>query len=386
MAKVKLTDRLIASAKAGDYFDAGTRGLQIRVSESGIKSWFVVYTSPRDGKRARCQLGRYPSTSLATARGLAVEAWGLIEAGVDPRDQKPSRAGTVASLVESYLQRHAVHLRGRRHVELRFRKNVLPVIGDVRLSELHRRDVQRCIDIIMDRGSPASASRTFADVQTMMRWAVGRGDLEHDPIAHMRVGEGSKPRERVLSDDELRTIWTQGETVFPAPVGVVLKLCMVTGQRVEEVAGMDWGEVDREQALWIIPAARSKNKHAHAVPLSDLALELIARASPQGRLFPLPPGRVTKKVWAHRESLGLPQWGAHDLRRTFCTRLVEAGVSPLTVGAVVNHRGITKAGVTLGTYVHYSFDREKRAALDLWADRLRGIVAGGVADVVPIRA
>ena len=66
--------------------------------------------------------------------------------------------------------------------------------------------------------------------------------------------------------------------------------------------------------------------------------------------------------------------------------MVRFGVSPLIVGHVVNHRGTTKAGMTLAVYVQYSFDKEKREAFELWANKLAAIVSGGAAKVIHMRA
>jgi len=82
---------------------------------------------------------------------------------------------------------------------------------------------------------------------------------------------------------------------------------------------------------------------------------------------------------------GLPRWTAHDLRRTALTKMAELGVAPIVLGHIANHRTTTKAGMTLGFYVHHPYEREKREALELWADRLRGIIAGS-ANVVAIHA
>jgi hypothetical protein len=66
------------------------------------------------------------------------------------------------------------------------------------------------------------------------------------------------------------------------------------------------------------------------------------------------------------------------------TKMAELGVAPIVLGHIANHRTTTKAGITLGVYVQHQYEREKREALELWADRLQGIVSGG-ADVVPMR-
>src|SRR5260370_10457967 len=110
MPKVGMTDRFVAHANAQgvphfDYFDESVPGLALRVSSCGRKTWTFHYTSPRDGKRARVTLGTYPATTLASARGLATEARGVVEQGNDPRMQV-SGAMTVAALVDSYVEKH----------------------------------------------------------------------------------------------------------------------------------------------------------------------------------------------------------------------------------------------------------------------------------------
>ena len=89
MPTVALTDRFCSTAKAlngrTDYFDSTVQGLALRVTVHGHRSWCFHYRSPRDGKRARATIGTYPSTSLAVARGRALEARGYVDAGEDPR-------------------------------------------------------------------------------------------------------------------------------------------------------------------------------------------------------------------------------------------------------------------------------------------------------------
>ena len=150
---------------------------------------------------------------------------------------------------------------------------------------------------------------------------------------------------------------------------------------------MTTDEIDLKKRVWAIPASRSKNKHEHKVPLSDLAVALIKEAladAVDDRVFRLPPHRTNKYVTNCQAKFSVRNWSAHDLRRTMCTYMVRLGVSPLIVGHVVNHRGTTKAGMTLAVYVQYDFAKEKREALELWAERLCAIIGGDAAKVIPI--
>jgi integrase len=98
----------------------------------------------------------------------------------------------------------------------------------------------------------------------------------------------------------------------------------------------------------------------------------------------LPGQAVARTITRAQERFGIAQFSAHDLRRTALTGMAKLGVAPIVLGHVANHRTTTKAGVTLGVYVQHAYEREKREALELWADRLQGIVSGG-AEVVALR-
>jgi integrase len=390
--RIALTDRFVAGAKAetrDEFFDSRVKGLSLRVSPTA-KSWAFHFTTV-GGKRARLTLGGFPAITLAGARGLAIEAQAAVQAGQDPRMHKAG-AMTMAMLVESYLAKHVrVNLRSSsaKQVERRLRKNVLPLIGNVQLVDLHRRDINRVLDAVAARGSPIEANRVFADMRAAMRWAVGRGDLDRDPVAGMSAPSPQHSRDRVLSDAEIKQLWDALPTALPNQIDCqrVLKLCLATGQRVGEVTGMQRGELDLRKRIWALPAARVKNGHAHQVPLSDLAIIIIeqalADAGDREHLFALPPVAVAR--FAERVQFGIAHWTPHDLRRTALTQMAALGVEPVVLGHVANHRGTTRAGITLQVYVRHSFEAEKRRALDLWCDRLRAIVGGTGADVVPMR-
>jgi integrase len=217
----------------------------------------------------------------------------------------------------------------------------------------------------------------------MVAWAVSRGELDLNPLAGIRH-EDFAARERVLSEDEIRTLWAEWPAVLPAAVATALKLALVTGQRIGEVTGMMADELDLERKVWNIPAARSKNGHAHTVPLSELAIELIGTPT-DGRVFPYSLDHLPQTVYRFKNKLSVKGWTPHDLRRTCCTKLAEIGIAPHVISHVVNHRTATKAGVTNAVYNRYSYASEKRDALELWANRLQAILAGDAAKIILMR-
>jgi integrase len=411
MGRILLTDRFVAGVKtAGEYADVQVRGLRLRVLPSGLKDWSVRYTSRRDGSRQRLQLGLYPATSLAVARGKALEVQGLLAQGLDPRLALADAAGgamTVAMLIDSYLAQHVrPNLRSHAEVERRLRRNVEPLIGGLKLSELHRRDCARVIDAVMARDAPVQACHVHGDLGAMLRWAEGRGTLDHNPASGLPRPAPPTSRDRVLSDDEIRKLWHALPAVFALKPAIahVLRLSLTTAARVGEVAGMQRAELDLKAAVWTIPAARSKNRAEHSIPLTDLALDIIrealAAAGNSPFLFPAGQGALTTLAVAKtlarsvapnakhpRGRLGIAHFRAHDLRRSALTNLAKLGVAPMTIAHCANHRTITKAGITFSTYVQHSYEPEKRQAFDLWTSRLLAIIDGQpAAEILPLQS
>ena len=162
-------------------------------------------------------------------------------------------------------------------------------------------------------------------------------------------------------------------------------------------------ELDLKHALWSLPGSRTKNASPHTVPLSSLAVEIIVdalKSAAKDWEYVFPSGDESIRAHAIATTLrraqgpkkknpkgvfGIPAFTAHDLRRTVLTNLAQLGVQPIVIGAIANHRSVTKAGVTFAVYVKHDYGREKREALDLWAERLSGIIAGKAAKVVPIK-
>jgi integrase len=304
--------------------------------------------------------------------------------------------------VENYIARHAATKRSADEIARRLRKNVSGVIGDVKLAELHRRDITKCIDQVKDRGAGVEANRIFEDVRAMVRWARGRGDLDANLVEGMRRPTETTERDRVLTDEEIRIMWADlASADMRESTRRILRLCLMTGQRVGEVSGMTRAEIDLEKAIWTIPAERSKNKREHVVPLSDTAISVIGeqiaesealakrkdRAMPQW-IFPGPGARAAVTAPAIAKAVtrcewGIAHWTPHDLRRTAATGMEGAGVSPFIIGHVLNHVSATKATVTSRVYARYTYDKEKAEALTLWAGKLAGILTGG-ANVVPL--
>jgi len=371
--RIELTEKFCQSAKPqsgkvqSDYFDSIATGLALRVT-ANVKSWSL--TAGSTAKRVRRTLGRYPEVSLARARTLALE-----------NRTYGNAAMTVANLVPGFLKSKA--RRSADEVQRRFERNVIPMIGAVRLSAFHRRDAARAIDAVKDRGSPGEARHVAEDIRAMARWATNAGYFDVDPLASMKLPPKSKPRERALTEDEIRSLWANVSSLR-RDYAAVVRLCLVTGQRRGEVVGMRRSELDLTARTWTIPAERAKNGRAHVVPLSATALLLIPEGDGDGVFPAVDPECLTNEI--RRKQLGVStSWTLHDLRRTVATYMAMLGVSPIVIGHVLNHVTATRGSVTLQHYVRHTYEAEKRAAADLWASRLEAIThSQSTAKVIPL--
>jgi len=191
-----------------------------------------------------------------------------------------------------------------------------------------------------------------------------------------RPGE-EKQRERVLSEDEIRLVWTALDGESPL-IAALFRIRLLTAQRGGEVHGAAWSEFDLANGWWTIPAERSKNGLAHRVPLSPQALRILKpwrqTVGDSPWVFPSSPQKGPHIAHAQKaierivRASGV-QFRGHDLRRTAYTTEQKIGVSLLHAKKVVNH-AIDEMDEIYG---RHDFLPEKRIALERWAAYLTEI-------------
>lgn len=390
----RFTDKSITAlrpnAERYEKWEGG--GFGIRVSPRGAKAWIWVYHF--EGRPRRLTLGSYPTMGLADARAKLAEAQKLLANGSDPGDREVQQrkaarvAETVEDLAEIYLEKWArPRKRSVAEDERILKKDVLPGWGRRKAKEITRRDVIALLDRIVERGSPIAANRTLAVIRRMFAWGLSRDIVTANPCAAVKAPGKENRRDRVLSRDEIATLWHALDTTtlpISAPIRLALKLQLATAQRKGEVIDAEWSEFDLDEGIWTIPGERAKNSMAHRVPLSPVALALLDQikaanggggrwlfASPR-RDGPITGSAVDHAMRHNREALGIGEATPHDLRRTAASHMTSIGTSRLVVSKLLNH---AEPGVT-AVYDRHSYDEEKRAALDAWAAHLREIVSG----------
>lgn len=372
--------KLTPSPERVDYNDTTERGLQLRVGTASMV-WYLVYRKP-NGPPIRLKLGKYPHMSLAEARAAARKEKAKIDAGHDPAAEHRAAklAPTFAEVAAEYLEHHAVHKRTAREDRRILDHDLLPAWAHLKMRAITRRDIIALLDAIKARGAPIMANRTLALISKIFNFALDREIVAANPCFRLRKPAPERSRERWLNDDEIRALWEALES--EGTTGTVFKILLLTAQRKGEVQGMSWDEIDFETTTWTIPPQRSKNKRSHLVPLSKPVIDLLAaqqqhqaksRISPY--VFPSPRpyrGHITQlgKAVQRLKSLSGVDFHIHDLRRTAATGMARLGVDRTIIAKILNH---TDRSVT-AIYERHAYEREMRAALDLWADHVMGLV------------
>lgn len=411
MAKAALTNDLAVrnlKAKRGaeitEYADKTNRGLLLRVSANGRKTWYYRYRD--DGQRRFIQLGRYPSVSIS-------EALALYEhhrtAGTDPwtehQAEKQGEAArlTLEQLADKYTQEYAKPFKRswKRDSDL-LNRNVLgrvegfpvPPISARKADEITRQDLLRVVAKVSGRGAWTEARKTARVLSGMFNWAVDTGILTDSPASRLTPRPPAPVRQkqaektdRTLTDDELRAIWNTLRDESESWAGV-LAVQLMTGQRPGEVCSMEWRHVKQDR--WVIPAEIAKNRREHVVPLPDAVQSFLSSLPHRGRYVfpaskvpgPIEPARINRKLTALLEREGIEHFGPHKLRAAVATRLEALGVPHKHIQAVLNH---IRQDVTSQHYAKYDHFNEKLQALARWCAELDRIVNDRDEVVVSIR-
>jgi len=366
-----------------DVYDSVCRGLVLRIGKKR-RTWLYRYRV--DGRTQVFALGAYGDREgeldVRAARKAAALRRGE---GGDPADERRRlrMAETVKDLADLYLAHHASQHKkaSSAHEDLKMlRRDVLPAWGSRKAAEIRRPDVIALLDEIVARGAKVKANRVLSLLSKLFNFAIERSILESNPAAGVPRRIRERPRERCLSDGEIRVLW-QALDAFPSEkIADAYRLMLLTAQREGEVLRMAWSEIDLESGCWTLPAERSKTNQMHRTPLTGTALAILNRrkADAGDSLYVFAGNRVKKSLrYIGKRHVEIQaackfKFQPRDLRRTAGTWVASTGVGRFIVARLLGHadRAITSV------YDKYSYDDEKRRALERWDSRLEEIITG----------
>lgn len=394
-------------------WDTELRGFGVRTTPRGVKSFVLQYRMKGRPAR-RMTIGGFGNPwTVETARKEAERRLIKIRQGIDPVEEERQRIETERrKIVEEDRQRleteiFAFAAYAETFVDLYLKANwqdswktaegilnAAKIHFDKSIRDITRADVVQHLDRYNDR--PGMKKLVHSTFRKLFNWAEDRGDIDRSPIDRMKAPKAVASRRRILSPEEIIAAWHAA-----ADLGSLwrpyIRLLLCTMARREEVANMDWAEIDLDAAMWELPSERAKNDQPHRIPLNALAIEelrslAVARKglvftttgktgisgfskmkkTLDGKMLVILRDRAAKRG-EKPETVDLPEWRLHDLRRTGTTNLQALGIPVEVTEAILNHISGTTAGVA-GVYNLYRYDAEKRIALDKWSKQLSFLV------------
>jgi integrase len=408
MTKRNLTDRTIKAlkpAKAGtryELMDGVVPGFGIRVTHKGQRTFILVARFPGSNNPTRRALGEVGAIGLADAREKARDWLKTLAKGIDPKDQEErdraaelrKRKNTFAAVAEDFIREKLPEERKGKEVERDIRREFLPAWGKLPVTQVTEAHVIEVVKAAKNRDAPYQAHNLLTEARRLFSWAIDQRayGLETSPCDRLKpkkiIGK-KKPRTRIFDDHEWRAFWKASEALG-YPYAPLFQLLALTGQRKSEVAEARWPEFDLKKKSWLISAARMKSDAPHLVPLTDEVIEILESLPRFNRgdyLFSTDFGvkavngfskakvRLDKGMAAELGGTVGSPFVIHDIRRSVRTGLSALPVPDLVRELVIAH---TKPGLHK-TYDLHVYEAEKREALELWAGRLRRIIADGAA-------
>jgi integrase len=434
--------------------DLKSQSLYLVIEPSGTKSFEMRFRRP-DGRPAKIRLGKYSELevegapvlgqrmlTLAAARQLTQDVHRRRALGEDvigevraERQRRRSAteqraAHTFSACLREFLVEHKVKKRATRPRRWRETARVLgldyppgaepssePRVIKGGLADIWRDrpvtdiDHELIFGTIRDagrRGIPGLGRRNRGNSDARRRslhsalsaffaWLKRERKIASNPCAEMDRPPPAADRDRVLTESEIQWLWKA--TDQKGTFATIFRTLLLSGARLNEVAGMRWSELSEDGAIWTIPANRTKNARAHVVPLSPLLRELIASVkrkagvdlifSSTGETAPSGWSRAKRRLDAAMLALArqegtdtIEAFRLHDLRRTAATSMADIGIQPHIIEAVLNHVSGHKGGVA-GIYNRAQYASEKKIALERWASHVSGLV-NGTANVIAL--
>jgi integrase len=370
-----LTDKMVAALpkKQKRYTkpDPEQGGHYVRVMPDGANVFVAVARDPH-GKQVWHTIGSADVLQISEARERARKAIRRIKDGLPPVEAPPVKPYSVKAVAESWLQRHVAKKKLRTEDEIKrcLNKYVYDHWADHNFVNIKRSDITTLLDHIEDDHGSRQADLVLAILRSIANWFASRDDSYVSPFTRGMRRHERGARTRILTDDELRAVWKQGEQ--HGAFGAIVRLALLTAQRREKIRTMKWSDVSID-GKWTIAADEREKGNAGTLVLPPQALSIITI---QPRLADNPyvfAGRgngcfdVSQSKPRFDKGCGVTGWTLHDCRRTARSLMSRAGVRPDVSERVMGH---TIPGVA-GVYDRHGYIDEKADALR----RLAGLIA-----------
>jgi integrase len=391
---LKLTDltvkNLCVPKGRRTFFDDAIKGFGIRVTPLSKTFVLVIHRGNRNEWET---LGKYPIVSLGAAREAARNRLATIQL----KQEHAVPDMTFADAFELFKETHTRkknRQRTAKDTERLIEKHLLPKLRHREIDDIATHEVTQLVDKLLQ--TPGTCFHVFAAARLIFHWAARRRLIVRSPLDGVPEPVEIVPRERTLSDDELREVLSKAIT-DGSTFGKIVQLLIITGQRRAQIAALrgEYIQKDDDEKLIAWPTDAMK-KRSHSIPLTPMAETLLADAPKQGYVFPArgrgdsPFNGFSKSKAAFDKTVsGVKPWTLHDLRRTFSTGLARLRVAPHVKEMLLSHASAKDPVEAI--YDRYNYIGEQREALLKWQNHLQVLLltaesAGGRGNVGDVRA
>ena len=369
------------------------RGLVLRISATGARSWSFEFRSPLTKKNARIS---FPATSLADARAIVHRHRVAIAEGKDPSVEKKeaivaerteyARQTSVRASLDAYepgFLADAPLKQASRADRMQRLRRVLTPLMDRAVASIPQREMIALLDDVRTNSGPIASNRAHAEIRAWLGWAKLREHAPENVLDRVpkQVSEKSRERARVLTDAELAAMMSA--TADRSTFSDFMRVLLHTACRRDEGASMQPRWLDFEERTITIPATVSKTGRARVIPMAKAIVAMLAMRveglAPDAYIFGEGSGfRAPLQGWDKQTTkvrAVMPagdRWTLHDIRRTVATRMHKAKVHPLVVEDLLGHLTGVRKGVA-GVYNAAETIDDQRLALEDWAAQLAAL-------------
>ena len=397
--KSLLTDTKVKNAKPGERpYKLGDGGwLYLLVKPSSAKLWRMAYRYA--GREKLLALGAYPEVSLKEAREKRDAERARLRNGFDPGEvrkvERLTRANEAATTFKVVAEEFLARQGGRKRSDATLTKNrwllelAYPDLGNRPIASIKAAEVLAVLRKVEARGRLETANRLRAIIGAVFRHAIATVRAEVDPTTALR-GALQAPevthRAAITDPAALGGLLRAIDGFVGQPVtGAALRLLPLVFTRPGELRMARWSEVSLDEAVWRIPAERTKMRREHLVPLPTQALAILrqlhALTGKGGLLFPSirsahrPMSDNTLNAALRRLGYGKDEVTAHGFRATASTLLNESGrFSSDAIERALAHQD---PDPVRRAYARGSFWKERVEMAQWWADHLDILREGG---------
>jgi integrase len=397
-----LTQKIIDTTPAPKvgFKELRERGLVLRITASGLKSWSFEYRSPLTRKTTRIS---FEATSLADARDIVHRHRVALSEGKDPSVQRKeavtlqrvqfAQSVSVQTSLDKYepgfLADAPLKQASRRDRMVRLRRILAPLMSRA-VSSISQPEMVGFLDDVRTNNGPIAANRAHAEIRAWLGWAKLRSHAPENVLDRVpkQVSEKSRERARVLTDAELAAMMSA--TADRSTFSDFIRVLLHTAMRRDEGASMQPNWFDFDERTITIPAVVSKTGRARTIPMAKAIVALLVMRveglAPDAYIFGEGSGfRAPLQGWDKQTTklrAAMPageRWTLHDIRRTVATRMHKAKVHPLVVEDLLGHLTGIRKGVA-GVYNQAETVEDQRLALDAWGAQLAAL-----SNVVPFK-